>query len=179
MMVFIRTQANNVMLEPTPETISALAEHYLPVPPTVPYIGPSKVTLVTIQFELTADLPVAVRKWEQLGFVRVNPCGETSLADNVDRSGFPIEAAAIGASVVVSTAWPAPPQAVYLAPASPEAREAGRTVRGSGSTTFELSAPPRLQLPIWNRRHVKPREFCWTTRRICKPPWRNGKTRDL
>lgn len=142
MMLFIRTQANNVMLEPTPETISALAEHYLPVSPTVPYIGPSKVTLVTIQFELTADLPVAVRKWEQLGFVRVNPCGEKSLADNVDRSGFPFKAAAIGASVVVSTAWPAPPQAVYLAPASSQAREAGRTVRGYGSTTFELSAPP-------------------------------------
>lgn len=142
MMLFIRTQANNVMLEATPETISALAEHYLPVSPTVPYIGPSKVTLVTIQFELTADLPVAIRKWEQLGFVRVNPCGETALADNVDRSGFPFEAAAIGASVVVSTAWPAPPQAVYLAPTSSQAREAGRTVRGYGSTKFELSAPP-------------------------------------
>lgn len=148
MMLFIRTQANNVMLEPTPETISALAEHYLPVSPTVAYIGPSKVTLVTIQFELTADLPVAVRKWEQLGFVRVNPCGGgTSLADNMDRSGFPFEAAAIGASVVVSTAWPAPPQAVYLAPASSQAREAGRTVRGYGSTTFELSAPPPVANP--------------------------------
>jgi hypothetical protein len=142
MILFIRTQANDVMLEPTPETIIALAEHYLPAPPTVPYIGPRKVTLVTIQFELTADLPVAVRKWEQLGFVRVNSCGEKSLADNVDRSGFPFEAAAIGASVVVSTAWPAPPQAVYLAPASQHAREAGRTVPGYGSTTFELSGPP-------------------------------------
>jgi hypothetical protein len=158
MILFIRTQVNNVMLEPTIETSSALAGHYLPVAPTVPYIGPSKVTLVTIQFEFTTDLPIALRKWEQLGFVRVNPCGDTPLADNVDRSGFPFEAAAIGASIVVSTAWPAPPQAVYLAPASSQAREAGRTVRSYGSTTFELSAP----LPVATS-HLQP-ETCEAAR---------------
>jgi hypothetical protein len=124
------------------DAITALAEHYLPAPPGLATVGPSIVTLVSIQFDYTDDLPAAVRKWEQLGFVRVGASSEASPADRVDRSGFPLEAAGFGASLVVSVAAPAPAQAVYLAPASQQAREAGRAVRGVGSTIFELREPP-------------------------------------
>ncbi len=128
------------MQAPSPDATTALVEHYLPAPPGVTTLGPSTVTLVTIQFEYTDDLPAAVRKWEQLGFVRVGAGGD-ALPGQADRSRFPEEAAAVGASLVVSAAAPAPAQAVYLAPGSPQAREAGRAVRASGSTTCELREP--------------------------------------
>lgn len=130
------------MLTPGPDAITALVEHYLPAPPGVPTIRPSTVSLVTIAFELASDLPAAVRRWKQLGFVRVGASAD-SPADQADRSKFPFEAAAIGASLVVSAAAPAPApaQAVYLAPGSPQAKEAGRAVRVGGSTTFELRDP--------------------------------------
>lgn len=135
------------MFKPTPQAVIALAEHYLPAPPSMPYIGPRMVTLAIIQFEYAADPQIAVRKWKELGFIQVNPCEKTSRAAIVDRRNFVYEAAAIGASVVVSTVWPAPPQVIYLAPTSQEAREAGKVVSNYGSTTFEqiwrlpLSAP--------------------------------------
>ena len=138
----------------------AHAEHYLPVSPTVPYIGPSKVTLVTIQFELTADLPVAVRKWEQLGFVRGNPCGETSLADNVERSGFPSRRQPLEhLSLCLRLGRLRRKPSIWRQPRHRHERQAG-PCEAMEARRSNLVRRPRLQLPIWNRRHVKPREFC-------------------
>jgi hypothetical protein len=125
------------MLKPAEQFDIALTEHYLAASPTIPYIGPRVATLVNIQFEYATDPSIAVRKWQELGFIQVNPCHTTSIGPIGDRSHFVFEAAALGASVVLATGWPAPPQVIYLAPTSHEARVAGKGMPDCGSTTFE------------------------------------------
>lgn len=113
------------------------ADHYITAPSPPAHLAPQIVRLASIQFAFADDLPAAVRKWEQLGFVRV---GASAPSDG--RQDFPQRAAALGASLVVQSVAPAPAQAVYMAAVSREARDNAPTRPGEGSSVIEVPDKP-------------------------------------
>lgn len=112
--------------------------------PEVAHIGPRIMTLASIQFELCHDVPAALQKWEQAGFIRLASSVDHVNPDIPEQDSFYRHAAAIGASLVISAAWPAPAHAIYLAPASHHARQRAQLSPRCGGTTVETFHTPPI-----------------------------------
>lgn len=113
------------------------ADHYIAAPNPPAHVAPRIVRLASIQFAFAEDFPAAVRTWERQGFVRVG-----ASAPEEGWQDFPHRAAAMGASLVVQSAAPAPPQAVYLAVVSRQVRDNAPMGRGEGRSTIEVPDKP-------------------------------------
>jgi hypothetical protein len=122
--------------------MNAFVEHYIPAAHEVRPIGPRTLRLASIQCDISDDVQGAVQKWEQMGFVRLGSSDDHASEGVPERSSFSSHAAAIGASLVVSAAWPAPPCAVYLAPTTLRARQLAESAPGYGSWTVEIHRDP-------------------------------------
>jgi hypothetical protein len=124
--------------------MNMFAEHYIPAPAPLPYIGPRTLRLARILFDLTHDVPGSVQKYEQMGFTRIGSSEDQSSHDARARDTFYREAATIGASLVVSQSAPAAPYAVYFAPTSRHARQLDESALGCGSVMQEISDVPSV-----------------------------------
>lgn len=124
--------------------MNPFAEHTILAVPEVAHIEPRTMTLASIHFDLCHDVAAALRKWEQTGFIQLATSADQAYPDGPQENGFYRHAAAIGASLVVSAARPAPPHAIYLAPASQQARQRGQLLPGYGSTTVEIVGMPAI-----------------------------------
>jgi hypothetical protein len=83
-----------------------------------------------------------VRKWEEVGFIKLGSSDDFEIEGTADLNNFCGHAAAIGASLVVFPASPAPPSAVYLAPMSLSARQLAGSSPSYGSMPVEIRNDP-------------------------------------
>ncbi|MFK3737346.1 hypothetical protein [Massilia sp. TN1-12] len=114
-----------------------IADHYIAATDPPAHVAPRIVRHALVQFSFADDVPAAVRTWEQRGFVRIGASGPGDA-----RQDFPQRAAAMGASLIVQSAAPAPPHAVYLAAVSRDSRDTAPMERGGGRSTIEASDKP-------------------------------------
>lgn len=126
----------------------AFLEHYLPAEPEAAYLAPGISILAEIWFNITEDVPSAVQRWEQTGFIRLDVASE----NQQERATFCSHAVSIAASLVIYRPPPSPPEPVYLAPQSMAARRQAELTLRHGAATIVIDS-----IPVASSTHIGPK----------------------
>nr|WP_151201204.1 hypothetical protein [Herbaspirillum sp. B39] len=130
--------------------MTVYSEHYIPVKNEAPFLLPQISKLAEIWFDIADDVSSAVRKWEEMDFIRLSSTDGTNEGPQ-DQTKFIDHAIAIGASLVVYNKRQVP---VYLAPLSLSARQQAELFPKCGSCTAVIhGAVPTAAT------HIAPRIF--------------------
>jgi hypothetical protein len=124
--------------------MNEFTENYISTEYSGFFLKPKLEKLAEIWFEITDDVSGSLKKWEQLGFIKLDLKSRNIVEVAAERSEFGRFAATIGASLVVYQSWPSPPEAIYLAPKSFAARAQAQFEPKSGILNVVM---PSVLLP--------------------------------